>query len=103
MKHNEIAGESGGSVRTLPAGKTSIFSLSRVALKERNRVVSERDSPVKRPGRKATRVLGSEGDGLKDSIIESCDYTVLIPMSHGVDSLNVAAAAAVAFWELRIR
>ena len=48
-------------------------------------------------------VLGSEGDGLSDSVIESCDYTVKIPMSHGVDSLNVAAAAAVAFWELRIR
>ena len=48
-------------------------------------------------------VLGSEGDGLSDAIIEGCDYTVKIPMSHGVDSLNVAAAAAVAFWELRIR
>ena len=48
-------------------------------------------------------VLGSEGDGLSDAVIESCDYTVKIPMSHGVDSLNVAAAAAVAFWELRIR
>ena len=48
-------------------------------------------------------VLGSEGDGLKDAVIDACDYTVLIPMSHGVDSLNVAAAAAVAFWELRIR
>ena len=48
-------------------------------------------------------VLGSEGDGLSQSAIEACDYTVLIPMSHGVDSLNVAAAAAVAFWELRIR
>ena len=48
-------------------------------------------------------VLGSEGDGLSGDIIASCDHTVLIPMSHGVDSLNVAAAAAVAFWELRIR
>ena len=48
-------------------------------------------------------VLGSEGDGLSGTIIESCDYTVKIPMSHGVDSLNVAAAAAVAFWELRVR
>jgi tRNA G18 (ribose-2'-O)-methylase SpoU len=48
-------------------------------------------------------VLGSEGDGLSETVIESCDYTVKIPMSHGVDSLNVAAAAAVAFWELRIR
>ena len=48
-------------------------------------------------------VLGTEGDGLTDAVIESCDYTVKIPMSHGVDSLNVAAAAAVAFWELRVR
>ena len=48
-------------------------------------------------------VLGSEGDGLSSDVIASCDYTVKIPMSHGVDSLNVAAAAAVAFWELRIR
>lgn len=48
-------------------------------------------------------VLGSEGNGLSSEIIDQCDYTVKIPMSHGVDSLNVAAAAAVAFWELRIR
>ncbi|MBP3474929.1 MAG: RNA methyltransferase [Lachnospiraceae bacterium] len=45
-------------------------------------------------------ILGTEGDGLTDATIESCDYTVRIPMSHGVDSLNVAAAGAVAFWEL---
>jgi tRNA G18 (ribose-2'-O)-methylase SpoU len=45
-------------------------------------------------------VLGTEGDGLADSTIASCDYTVKIPMSHGVDSLNVAAASAVAFWQL---
>lgn len=45
-------------------------------------------------------VLGTEGDGLLDSTIEACDHTVLIPMSHEVDSLNVAAAAAIAFWEL---
>lgn len=46
-------------------------------------------------------VLGSEGDGLASSTICACDYTVCIPMSHGVDSLNVAAASAVAFWALR--
>lgn len=46
-------------------------------------------------------VLGTEGDGLADSTIEACDYTVKIPMYHGVDSLNVAAASAVAFWQLR--
>ncbi len=48
-------------------------------------------------------VLGTEGDGLADETIARCDYTVRIPMSHGVDSLNVAAASAVAFWQLRVR
>ena len=48
-------------------------------------------------------VLGTEGDGLAQHTIAGCDYTVRIPMSHGVDSLNVAAASAVAFWELRAR
>ena len=45
-------------------------------------------------------ILGTEGDGLATSTIADCDYTVKIPMSHNVDSLNVAAASAVAFWEL---
>ena len=48
-------------------------------------------------------VLGTEGDGLSAHTIADCDYTVRIPMSHQVDSLNVAAASAVAFWELRVR
>lgn len=48
-------------------------------------------------------VLGTEGDGLAPETIARCDYTVKIPMMHGVDSLNVAAASAVAFWELRRR
>lgn len=46
-------------------------------------------------------ILGTEGDGLSENTIAQCDYTVKIPMSHGVDSLNVAAAGAVAFWQLR--
>ena len=46
-------------------------------------------------------VLGTEGDGLSAKTIADCDYTVKIPMANGVDSLNVAAASAVAFWELR--
>lgn len=46
-------------------------------------------------------VLGTEGDGLADGVIEATDYTCRIPMAHGVDSLNVAAAAAVTFWQLR--
>lgn len=45
-------------------------------------------------------ILGTEGEGLMDKTIADCDYTVRIPMSHGVDSLNVAAASAVAFWQL---
>lgn len=45
-------------------------------------------------------VLGTEGEGLEDETMDNCDYTVKIPMSHGVDSLNVAAASAVAFWQL---
>ena len=47
--------------------------------------------------------LGAEGDGLAPRTIAACDYSVRIPMSHNVDSLNVAAASAVAFWQLRGR
>ena len=61
------------------------------------------DAPELRAVEKLAVVLGSEGNGLADSTIENCDYTVKIPMYHGVDSLNVAAASAVAFWELRYR
>ena len=45
-------------------------------------------------------IMGTEGDGLSDNTIADCDYTVKIPMYHGVDSLNVAAASAVAFYQL---
>ena len=48
-------------------------------------------------------IMGTEGDGLVHEVITAADYVVRIPMAHGVDSLNVAAAAAVAFWELRAR
>ena len=53
--------------------------------------------------KKLAIVLGTEGDGLVPRTIADCDYTVRIPMSHGVDSLNVAAASAVAFWQLWVR
>ena len=52
---------------------------------------------------KLALVLGAEGDGLAPDTIAACDYSVRIPMSHGVDSLNVAAAGAVAFWQLRAK
>ncbi len=58
------------------------------------------DDPKLRAEEKLAIILGTEGDGLTDETIAACDYTVKIPMSHGVDSLNVAAASAVAFWEL---
>ena len=58
------------------------------------------DDPHLMQEEKLAIVLGAEGDGLSASTIADCDYTVRIPMSHGVDSLNVAAASAVAFWQL---
>ena len=59
------------------------------------------DDPALRACERLAVVLGTEGDGLRPSSIAACDFSVRIPMAHGVDSLNVAAAAAVAFWELR--
>ena len=61
------------------------------------------DDPALRAEERLAIVLGTEGDGLAHNTIAHCDYTVMIPMQHGVDSLNVAAAGAVAFWELRKR
>ena len=58
------------------------------------------DDPCLQMEEKLAIVLGTEGDGLAAQTIAECDYTVKIPMSHGVDSLNVAAASAVAFWQL---
>lgn len=60
------------------------------------------DDPCLKSADKLAVVLGTEGDGLSSDTIARCDYTVRIPMSHGVDSLNVAAASAVAFWQLGI-
>ena len=58
------------------------------------------DDPELAAQPKLAIILGTEGDGLSASTIAACDYCVMIPMSHGVDSLNVAAASAVAFWQL---
>jgi tRNA G18 (ribose-2'-O)-methylase SpoU len=59
------------------------------------------DDPVLAQQERLAIIMGTEGDGLPYQTIEEADYTVRIPMAHGVDSLNVAAAAAVAFWQLR--
>ena len=58
------------------------------------------DNPELLSEKKLAIILGTEGDGLAEHTIAHCDYTVRIPMSHGVDSLNVAAASAIAFWQL---
>ena len=59
------------------------------------------DAPVLKQETRLALVMGTEGDGLPKEVIAEADYVVRIPMAHGVDSLNVAAASAVAFWELR--
>ena len=73
------------------------FATAAMALKDDS--VSIDDSGLMSEEKLAV-ILGSEGDGLAAETIAGCDYTVRIPMSHGVDSLNVAAASAVAFWQL---
>jgi len=78
--------------------KAAGFKTAAMALKDDSLSV---DDPVLAMAERLAVILGSEGDGLADVTIDSCDYTVKIPMYHGVDSLNVAAASAVAFWELR--
>ena len=58
------------------------------------------DDPALRKAKKLAVILGTEGDGLSQATIAASDYTIRIPMTPGIDSLNVAAASAVAFWEL---
>lgn len=76
------------------------FKTCAMALSDRSVSI---DDPRLAKEDKLAIILGTEGDGLAASTIANCDYTVRIPMSHGVDSLNVAAAGAVAFWELRAK
>ena len=80
--------------------KAQGFATAAMALDEHARSI---DDPELAAQEKLAILLGTEGDGLAKTTIAGCDYTVCIPMSHGVDSLNVAAASAVAFWELRVR
>lgn len=80
-------------------------TLSRMGFKTAALALSDNsvsvDDPALMAEEKLALILGSEGDGLTETTIASCDYTVKIPMYHDVDSLNVAAASAVAFWQLR--
>ena len=76
------------------------FKTAAMALSDQSVSIEE---PALRSIEKLAVILGTEGDGLSHTTIAGCDYTVKIPMAHGVDSLNVAAASSVAFWELRAR
>ena len=78
------------------------FGFKTLAMALRKNSVSV-DDPVLQNEDKLAVILGTEGDGLLNETIDSSDYVCKIPMREGVDSLNVAAAAAVIFWELRKR
>ena len=80
-------------------GKLRALGFKTVAMALTDKSVSIDDAALKAE-EKIAIILGTEGDGLSKSTIADCDYTVRIPMKHNVDSLNVAAAGAVAFWEL---
>ena len=84
--------------------KSDLSELKKLGFKTAAMALSDEavniDDPQLMAEDKLAIVLGTEGDGLAASTIADCDYTVCIPMSHGVDSLNVAAASAVAFWQL---
>jgi tRNA G18 (ribose-2'-O)-methylase SpoU len=76
------------------------FATCAMALEDRSIGI---DDPILHAQERLAIIMGTEGEGLPDETIQSADYVVKIPMAHGVDSLNVAAAASVAFWELRKR
>ena len=80
--------------------KKSGFKTAAMALNDNSIGI---DNPSLMSEDKLAIILGTEGDGRADCTIADCDYTVKIPMAHGVDSLNVAAASAVAFWQLGVR
>ena len=98
--NNEVFKSDAWPVQGLQMLRELGFKSAALALNDDS--ISLDDSQLKECEKLAV-VLGTEGDGLSDHTIAACDYTVKIPMAHGVDSLNVAAASAVAFWELRIR
>lgn len=85
-------------------GSTGMELLHRLGFRTAAMALSDNSIPIDDPRlmaeEKLAVVLGTEGDGLAPATISGCDYIVRIPMSHGVDSLNVAAASAVAFWQL---
>lgn len=89
----------------LEAGSAPLESLHQLGFRTVAMALTPHSVPIHHPALKAEPklaiILGTEGDGLPHEVIEGADYVARIPMAHGVDSLNVAAASAVAFWELK--
>ena len=94
-----------GSVFLVPWTWASIEDVHKLGFKTVAMALRKRsvdlDDPVLKQEERLALVMGNEGDGLSQQVIDGADYVVKIPMYHNVDSLNVAAASAVAFWELR--
>ena len=98
--HGNVARKGGWSRTGIPLLHEMGFKVAAMALDSR---AISLDDPQLNDAERVAIVLGTEGEGLSPATIEAADYTVCIPMHHGVDSLNVAAASAVAFWQLRVR
>ena len=92
--------ETGNGMHYVKMLQTLGFKTAALALRKDTVSISD---PCLRREEKLAVILGAEGDGLTDETIDLSDYTIRIPMAHGVDSLNVAACSAVAFWELALR
>ena len=108
--HTADAHAAGAGLRATDAGGWAVEGvplLHELGFKTAAMALSDESVPLDDPALNAEErlaiVLGTEGDGLARDTIARCDYTVRIPMARGVDSLNVAAASAVAFWQLRAR
>ena len=108
--HAVAARATGAGSRATDAGGWAVEGvplLHELGFKTAAMALSDESVPLDDPALNAEErlaiVLGTEGDGLARDTIARCDYTVRIPMARGVDSLNVAAASAVAFWQLRAR
>ena len=97
---SRAAGVGGWAVEGVPLLHELGFKTAAMALSDASVPL---DDPALNAEERLAIVLGTEGDGLARDTIARCDYTVRIPMARGVDSLNVAAASAVAFWQLRAR
>ena len=95
--HGNVARNGGWTQTGIPQLHEAGFEVVSLALSEDAVPI---DSPALKHTERLALVLGTEGEGLSDTTIAKSDHIAVIPMSHGVDSLNVSVASAIAFWEL---